>query len=364
VGGSYRYITANALTRQVLTWDLPVTDVSFGPARNAAGSFTGTIAPRLASVIGPQVDAGNTLILAERDGRLMWGGLLWRAVASGPGLALEAAGVGSYPHRRHDLHGQLGGRGPYSYADPCQVIRDVWTYLQEQPDGNLHVKVDDTTSKATIGTPDDRYSIDWWEAPVLGDVIDDATNVEGGPEWTETVSWDGDTPQLGIKLAWPRLGARRDDLIFETGTNIIDDHVSVEFDADHTAQVVIALGAGEGRSRRRVVDAVRNGKLRLEHVVEAPGEKALDRLAARARAERTARLISGEVTDLVVRDHPAAPIGSWQIGDEVRVRVHDAWTEYDMWSRIVAYQISPGGEGSSERAVVQVQRADRFTYGS
>ncbi|MEV0438402.1 hypothetical protein AB0I84_14010 [Streptomyces spectabilis] len=358
---AYRYITARALTGDVLSWDLPMSDVEFGPALSAAGSFSGAVAPRLATLVRTQVDAGDTWMYVERDGRLMWGGLIWRATPEGSRLTVEAAGPGSYPHRRHDLHGNLAGRGPYVYADPCRVIRDVWAYLQDQPDGDLGVIVDYTTSKAKIGTPSDRYSIDWWEAPVLGDVIEDMVQVEGGPEWTETVSWAGEKPRNRIRLGWPRLGTRRRDLTFTTGVNIIEP-VSVEYDADEAAQVVIGLGAGEGRSRRREINAVRTGRLRLEHVIELPSEKGKDRLAARARTERIARQVTGEVTEITVRDHPAAPIGSWQIGDEVRVRVHDDWADYDMWSRIVAYQIRPGAE-DSERAVIQLQRADRFTYG-
>ncbi|WP_327297781.1 MULTISPECIES: hypothetical protein [unclassified Streptomyces] len=359
---SYRYITARALSGDVLAWNLPLHDVEFGPALSAAGTFTGAVAPRLQNLVRTQVDAGDTWLYVERDGRLLWGGLLWRAIAEGSEMRVEAAGPGSYPHRRYDLHGQLNGRGPYVNADPCTVIRDVWRYLQEQPDGDLGVVVDATESQTTVGTPAEPYRTDWWEAPLLGDVIDDMTAVEGGPEWTESLSWSGEVPRHRIRIGWPRLGTRRTDIAFETGINIVSN-VPVEYDADQAAQAVIALGAGEGRSRRRVVDAVRNGRLRLESLVEAPAEKAQDRLAARARTERVSRQVVGEVTEIAVRDHPAAPIGSWQIGDDVRVRVHDEWTDYDAWSRIVSYQISPGSEDESERAVLQIQRADRFTYG-
>ncbi|MFJ7422727.1 hypothetical protein ACIQXD_29610 [Streptomyces uncialis] len=359
----YRYFTARALTGDVLAWHLPVSEVEFGPALDAAGTFTGVVEPRLANLVRSQVDAGDTWLYVERGGRLLWGGLIWRAVPQGERLEVEAAGPGSYPHRRHDLHGQLGGRGPYVRADPCTVIRDVWAYLQEQPDGDLRVAVSGPASKATVGTSAEPYRIDWWETPVLGEVIDDMTAVEGGPEWTETVSWDGETPRHRIQLGWPRLGARRTDISFMTGVNIIGEAPPVEYNADEAAQVVIALGAGEGRSRRRAIDAVRNGRLRLEHVLEVTGEKASDRLAARARTERVARQVTGEVTEIVVRDHPSAPMGSWQIGDDVQVRVYDEWTSYDTWSRIVSYQIRPGSADEGERAVIQIQRADRFVYG-
>ncbi|MFF3493743.1 hypothetical protein ACFYWS_20590 [Streptomyces sp. NPDC002795] len=359
----YRYITARALTGDVLAWDLPMSDVEFGPALSAAGEFTGAVAPRLATLVRTQVDAGDTWLLVERAGKLMWGGLIWRATPQGSALQVEAAGPGSYLTRRHDLHGNFNGRGPYVYADPCKVIRDVWAYAQEQPDGDLGVIVDGTTSKAQVGTPADPYKSDWWEAPALGDVIDDMVAVAGGPEWTEAIAWSDDKPRHTIRVGWPRLGTRRTDISFQTGVNIIES-VPVEYDADQAAQTVIALGAGDGRNRRRAIDTVRDGRLRLEYIVDVDGEKANDRLAARARTERIARQVTGEVTEIVVRDHPSAPLGSWAVGDDVRVVVHDQWTDYDAWSRIVSWQIRPGSGDESERAVIQVQRADRFTYGA
>ncbi|GAA3371181.1 hypothetical protein GCM10020367_20810 [Streptomyces sannanensis] len=359
---SYRYLTQNALTGDILAWDLPLSGVEFGPELNGPGSLTAVVEPRLAHLARAQLDPGNTLIFSERDGTLLWGGIVWRADPEGQQLRVEAAGVGSYPHRRHDLHGNLNGRGPYVNADPCKVIRDVWAYCQEQPDGDLRVVVDSTTSKATVGTTAEPYSVDWWEAPTLGQVIDDMTAVESAPEWTESVAWTGGKPATRVRIGWPRLGTRRTDISFTSGINVAKT-VAVEYDADSYAQVVVALGAGEGRSRRRAIDAVRDSRLRLEHLLELPSEKGNDRLATRARTERTARQVIGEVTEIVVRDHPAARIGSWQIGDDVRVRVHDQWSEFDGWGRIVGWQLKPPTGDEQEQAVVQLQRADRFTYG-
>ncbi|MFE2842575.1 hypothetical protein ACFXKS_03275 [Streptomyces scopuliridis] len=320
------------------------------------------VEPRLAHMVRSQLDPGTTKLWVERDGRLLWGGLVWRADPEGQQLRVEAAGWGSYPYRRYDLHGQLNGRGPYTNADPCTVIRDVWRYCQEQPDSDLGVRVDPTYSKVTVGTPADPFRIDWWDTPSLGEVIDDMAAVEGGPEWTEEVAWESGRPIGRVRIGWPRLGRRRADLLFETGVNIAAP-VPVEFDADSAAQVVVALGAGEGRNRRRAVDAVRDGRLRLEQLLDVPGEKAVDRLTARARAERVSRQVIGEVTEITVRDHPAAPMGSWAIGDDVRVRVHDQWTDVDAWSRVVGWRLVPAYGDEQEKAILQLQRADRFTYG-
>ncbi|MFF2566692.1 hypothetical protein [Streptomyces sp. NPDC058084] len=359
----YRFRSWHALTGGLLAADLPLSEVEFGLALNATGDFSGTLAPRFAHLLPAQLDPGNTLLTAERDGTLLWGGIVWRAQPEGPAYPIEAAGWGSYLHRRHDVHGNLGGRGPYTYADPCRVIRDAWAYAQSQPDGDLRVTVDPTTSRATAGTPAEPYRTDWWEAPVLGEVVDDMTQVEGGPEWTETTEPGPGRPAGRVRLGWPRLGTRRTDISFASGINVATT-VPVAYDADAYAQVVIALGAGEGRGRRRAIDAVRDGRLRLEHVLDVPAEKANDRLAARARAERTARQVLGEVTEIEVIDHPAAPIGSWQIGDDVRVTLHDRWSEFDGWCRITGWSLRPPHGDAPERVTLTLARADRFTYGS
>lgn len=359
----YRYRSWNALTGALLAADLPLSSVTFGLGLNAAGDFDGHLAPRFAHLLPEQLTPGNTLLTCERDDALLWGGLIWRAVPEGSTYPIEAAGWGSYLHRRHDTHGNLGGRGPYVNADPCQVIRDTWAYAQEQPDGNLRVTVEPTTSRARAGSTAEPYRTDWWEAPVLGEVVSAMTRIEGGPEWTETTAWSNGQPAGRIRLGWPRLGTRRFDLSFTSGINVASS-VPVSYDADEYAQVVIALGAGEGRSRRRATDGIRNGRLRLEHVLEVPAEKGTDRLAARARTERTSRQVLGEVTELQVIDHPAAPVGSWQVGDDVRVSLHDQWTDFDGWCRITGWSIRPPRGTQAEQITLTLARADRFTYGS
>ncbi|GAA1111271.1 hypothetical protein GCM10009577_37320 [Streptomyces javensis] len=359
----YRYRSWHALTGELLATDLPLSQVEFGSARNAAGDFSGRLEPRFAHLLPAQLDPGNTALTAERDDTLLWGGLLWRAEPEGAAYPIEASGWGSYLHRRHDVHGNLAGRGPYANADPCTVIRDVWAYAQTQPDGDLGVRVDTTTSTVKAGNTKEPYSIDWWDAPVLGDVVDDMTQLEGGPEWTEATDWSVGRPAGRIRLGWPRLGTRRTDLSFTSGINV-GTTVPVTYDADTYAQVVIALGAGEGRNRRRAIEAVRNGRLRLEHVLEVPAEKGNDRLAARARTERTARQILGEVTEIQIIDHPAAPVGAWQVGDDVRVSLHDQWSDFDGWCRITGWTLRPPQGQEPERITLTLARADRYYYGS
>ena len=358
----WRYFTQHALTGDILHPALPLTDVEFGNELNGPGSFKATVAPRWANANIDSLLPGVALIYAEADGYLRWGGLLWDATPEDGAYKLEAAGWSSYLNKRHDEDGGLGGRGPYVYQDPCVVIRDLWEYAQSKADGNLGVIVDATNSSATVGTPAEPWQSYWYETPNLGDHLDDLVSEDGAPQYTNVCSWQANgTIEKRLKLGYPRLGARRTDISFTSGINIVDAP-PVSYSGDEYANVVIATGSGEGTATRFAVDPVRDGRLRLETVLALPTVNGVDTLGRRAAAERKRRQIMGQVEKVTVRDHPAAPLGSWQIGDDVRVTVTNPWTSWSGWCRITEDSYKPGD--SPDRATLTFKRADAFHYGS
>ncbi|MEZ7005663.1 hypothetical protein [Streptomyces sp. AD55] len=359
-----RVFTQHALTGQWLALNLPLADLEYGPEVNGPGTLSGKLAPRLLSENPTLADPGTTCIYVEDDGEIRWGGIVWDVRTQGSDLALEAASWSSYLQHRYDMDGNLGGRGPYTYTDRCKVVRDIWAYAQSVPDGDLGVTVDPTTSTSTIGTPADPLKFLAWEAPNLGDAVDDLVSGDATPEYTCTTAWNATRTDVvkRIRLGWPRLGARRTDISFASGVNIIEDP-EIALAGDEYAQVVIALGAGDGSAKRRQVSAVRNGRLRLETVLDLPDIKGNDVLATRAGAERAWRQVLGTVDQVTIRDTSAARIGSWQIGDDVYTRVHNAWTDYTGWCRITGWTIKPHAAGGPQ-AVISLKPADSYQYGS
>ncbi|MEW1799246.1 hypothetical protein ACIGO7_07800 [Streptomyces virginiae] len=360
----YRYIAQHALSGEILSSDVPLTDVEYGPELNGPGALTATLSPRFAHSRPDVADEGNVLIYVERDGVLRWGGLLWQSTPEDRTLSLEAAGWSSYLQRRHDIHGELDGRGPYVYADPCKVIRDVWDYAQSLPDGSLGVTVDGTESKAKVGTPAEPLRFAWWEEPVLGDAVDDLVAAADSPDYTCDTHWGSDGKIVRrVRLGYPRLGARRTDIAFTSGINIINSP-AVPRAADEFANTIIATGAGEGRSKRRAVDSVRDGRLRMETVLALPDVKGTDILASRAAAERKRRQLRGTVEQISIRpDHPAAPLGAFQIGDDVFTQVSNDWADFAGWMRVVGWSVRTGGS-EGETVTVLLERADAFQYGA
>lgn len=360
-----RILTQNALTGAWLSTALPVVDLEYGDELSGPGSLTGRLSPRLLASSPLVVDPGNTFIYVESSGQLQWGGLVWDVRAEGNDYSIEAASWSSYLQKRFDFDGEHGGRGPYTYADRCDVIRNIWTYAQSIADGDIGVTVDATTSTSKIGTPDDVYHSNWWETPCLGDQVDDLVSGDSTPDYTCDTSWNASKTDVvkRIKLGWPRLGARRTDVEFSSGVNIIEEPEDA-LSGDDYAQVVAACGAGEGRSRLRHIDAVRNGRLRLEQVLDLPDVNGKDILQARAAKERTWRqtTIRGSVDQVVLRDTRAAPFGAYSVGDDVFTRVHNPWTSYTGWSRITAISRRPQAPGGPQ-TVVSLRPSSSFQYG-
>lgn len=362
-GPPVRVLTRHALTGAWLSTALEVTDLEYGPELSGPGELRGTLSPRLVASHPTLADPGTTEIYVESDGQLEWGGLIWDVRAQGTEYRLEAASWSSYLQKRWDLDGQHGGRGPYVYTDRCQIIRNIWTYAQSIPDGNLGVTVDSTASTSKVGTPAELWNSFWYDTKSLGDQVDELVGDQGTPEYTCTTSWTADKTGVvkRIKLGWPRLGARRKDLEFSSGVNIIEDPEET-LSGDDYAQVVIGTGAGDGSAKLRQISAVRNGRLRLEATAAWPEINGNDVLKSRTEWERAWRQTLGAVEQVTIRDTPAAPFGSWQVGDDVYVRIHNAWTSYTGWCRVTGWTIQPTAPGGPQ-AQVSLKPAAMYTYG-
>ncbi|MGW2384398.1 hypothetical protein [Streptomyces sp. NPDC001658] len=358
-----RVLTQHALTGAWLSTALPVTDLEYGPELSGPGELRGRLSPRLVASHPTLADPGTTLIYVESEGQLEWGGLIWDVRASGNDYTIEAASWSSYLQKRFDLDGQHGGRGPYVYTDRCTVIRNIWDYAQGVADGNLGVTVDATTSTSKVGTPAELWNSFAYDLKSLGDQVDELVSDQATPEYTCTTTWNAAKTDVikRIRLGWPRLGARRTDIEFSSGVNIIEEPEEA-LAGDDYAQVVIGTGAGDGSAKLRQISAVRNGRLRLEATASFPEINGNDVLKQRVEWERAWRQSLGTVEQVTLRDTDAAPFGSWSVGDDVYVRIHNAWTSFTGWCRITGWTIKPTARGGPQ-ALVSLKPSAMYTYG-
>lgn len=372
----YNFIVQRATTGEFLEWDLPLTVDTTQWQLSGSGSLSGSLTP---DVGGLRTDDGHllieewgTFIYAEADDAIHWGGIVVSCSFEGDSWNLECAGFSTYPHG-------LPYSGTYSkiQVDPVDAVKEIWRHVQAYPDGNLGVSVTGDTTPARLGeaaysetvvedgkskvVPHEAepYTLTYFDHPDCGQEIDTLAK-EAPFDWVESHRWDEDHEHIihEIRVGYPRLGRRREDLSFVEGDNV-SNVISVESNGDTFANAILGLGAGEGRAMLRRDTAVRDGRLRR---VYAYSDKAVTnpaRMDSLISDELNYRRSALRITSVTVKDHPNAPIGAWELGDDVLVRAEIPWLgEIDLWVRITAWALV-----DESTATLTVSRSDLFRYG-
>jgi len=359
---AWRFIAQRALTGEFLDLELPLALSSLKWDLSGPGSLVGTVAPDTGALRAPDgrllLEEWGTLVYAEADGEIRWGGIVISSGFQGPEWTIEAAGFTTYPHGLPflDTLSEVG-------ADPADVVRKLWQHVQAHPDGNLGVQVVGSTG-ARLGTPkvdgdntSGPYELLWWDAPDVGQEIDSLAQ-EASFDYVEEHAWDGDEISHTVRIGYPRLGRFRDDLAFVQGDNV-SNVVAPTIDGDDFANEVVGLGAGEGRAALRRSTAVRDGRLRRARVYSGKDVTSAARLDALIRDELQRRRDTLTIDSVEVTDHPNAPIGSWAVGDDVLIQAELPWLgDVELRCRITAWELL-----SDSRARLTLARSSSFTYG-
>lgn len=359
---SWRYLLQRAGTEEFLHTDLDFRRDSLRWELSAVGSCVGTVAPDLGLHIAhdgrPLIEKWSTLLFAEADGIIRWGGIITDATYDGPRMKLTVSGMATYPHGIPYL-----GKYVRTGVHTVDVMKHVWEHIQSFPDGNLNMTVTGSTRSIPVGTaavgkePADPYELLWWDAPDCGREIDRLA-AETPFDWAERHRWDGEQIKHEIVAGYPRLGTRRTDLSFTDEMNITGTDALV-YEGDDFANEVVAIGAGEGAGSVRSSTGKRDGRLRRPYVYTAKDVSSATRLASLARDELVRHANPLTVPSITVRQHPAAPIASWNVGDDIRVQVTaEHLGEVDLWHRITAWELL-----TDNTARLFLQRSDTFTYG-
>jgi hypothetical protein len=104
---------------------------------------------------------------------------------------------------------------------------------------------------------------------------------------------------------------------------------------------VIALGAGEERHMLREEAVVDDGKLKRHFI--APAKDLYSPLTLQVLARTTLAVAQNTVQydNFDVYDHPNAPVGSWNLGDEIKIQTHSGYYELNDWVKIVGWSMAP-----------------------
>jgi hypothetical protein len=371
--GGWRYIASKMNgdgTETFLSFDVPLVGASVGNGLSSPDSIRGSISPEYArlkdSTGSTFFRPYSTCIYAEMDGQIRSGGILTGLSENGPSLAVEVSGFTTFSK---DVPYKLTFSGVQ--VDPLDMFRKIWAYVQTQPRSNLGIVVDTLKSPIKIGTPEEDvnfttgagddvsftagpYTLNWWDTDDLGGETDKLAG-DTPFDYRMDLAWSGEKITKNLRLGYPKLGAKRDDLRFELGQNIVG-RPTVTYEGDDYANEIVVLGSGSGSAMIRGGAVKNDGRLRK---VKTVADSGIDKVAdanTRAQTELTSALGDKDITSLTIRDHPYAPYGSYSVGDDILVQNYDSWSgTSQMWVRVMGIDYSP----DDGQATLTTTRSDK-----
>ncbi|MCE7001794.1 hypothetical protein LWC34_02905 [Kibdelosporangium philippinense] len=366
LAGRYRYIVADLRTGQVHA-ELPLRDVTFSSVLNDAGEFQGQLMlgdPRIA-VHEPEflTRPAHTALYVERDGVVVWGGIIWTSKYSSASRAIEigAAGFLSYfDHRRvlpSDFDPSKGNLADitvtYTDVDQTEIARSLIATAQGHPRGDIRIQSD------PYATSQIRRTITYpgRELKSVGDALRELSNLENGPDFVFDVIYGGEGRHLvhRLRVGTPELGQQGTPHVWEFGGNLIE--YAWPRDGSSMATRVFALG-DENEEGQQVGIAQDNSTARplLETEVSLVNMSDVQLLQSHARSALAAAVDPVVLPELIVRGDRDPMLGSYSVGDHALIVVRDDFFPFgtQFRVRIVALEVTPGDDAGEEKVQLTV----------
>lgn len=353
----YRYLFADLLTNEVIG-ELPLTGVNFTQQLNSIGAFDGHLLLSGVNAYALNVDActtpARTAIYVDRDGVLVWGGVIWGRQYNSitQTLMLKAQEFESYFQHR-----VVSSTQTYAGTDQLTIAQGLVNTAQAVPNGNIGVLV----GAETCGVVRDAIFYGY-ELKNVYQALLDLSRSDNGFDFRIVVAYNGGyAPSKTLQLGYPRSGTVYSDtdpsaLVFEFPAGNI---VEYEYPEDGTtaANTVYAVGAGSNEGKL-ITSASDPAKLAAGWPVMETYSNYTDYTDVTLLADLAAGQVAAVSTPpttvkIVVPPYVDPVLGSYGIGDDCRLRITDDRfpTGLNAIYRVVALNVTPGEDGP-ERATL------------
>ncbi len=364
----YRYLVTEALTGNTLG-ELPLGSVKFSEKLNEAGELTATLdlAARtrgglsLADMLLTQSTPRRTRLWVDRDGQLVWSGLIWRRTRpKGSTGIIDISAVstlGYFSHRR--LTTDMAAVA----TDQLDIARGLISWALAQPGGDIGVQVGAETSGVLLT----RAPLAWgYELRTITEIISELVLADGGFDISIDPTYVADVPTDVLHLHYPRRGRSlaSSNLVFFTastrGGNLLD--WEVDEDATDSATQVWGIGAGEGDGMLLAVatrtDLIDAGYPLTDSTISYKSITDGDALANLALAEVNKLAATPLAWSIEVDpDDVSTPFGTWIVGDDALLRIDDdprfpagldGSPGTEVLQRIFGHEVSVGDDGGAD----------------
>ena len=373
---NYRYLTADLLTNTIIG-ELPLTGVSWGQALNDAGQFAGHLMlsdPRITNTLGTY-NASNqftldyvttpskTALYVERDGQIVWGGIIWSRTydSSSQALSLGAREFESYLQRRRFSETKVWDTG----TDQFTIVKYVLDAMNSVPSGNIGISTSSITTSGR-GIANVLAVFDYEKRNVF-DLIMDLSRQDApyGFDFAITCAYD---TNFNIVKTFNAYYPRKGVAVSANYNNPMLEFPSVmarySYPEDGASLVNQLFGFGPGSGEGQYIVTAQSGSSLgvgyplLEDVAsftQIPDPRMVDELTAGQVSARykpvTVLSASWIPTTDPVTGMPVAPnIGDFQIGDYFRIRITDDRfpSTLDTALRLSKFDVAVGDNNGAE----------------
>jgi hypothetical protein len=340
---AYRFLVADLLTG-IVREEIPFSSVKFGDVLNAPGSFSAATPISLARngydpITRNVLDPGRTAIHVERDGVIVWSGILWTVRANVTDQTIEygAEGLWSYFRRR-----TIRTDTTFTGIDQAAIAQQLVTTAQSVPGGDLGIVV----GSETTGRLRDRDYVGTERKPI-GEAIEQLAAVIDGFDFSISSAWNAGMIESTFEIHYPRRGTRTAIVVDLNGPI-----GGFEYTIDATVQAneITAIGADNGTGPISTVVSdpdTFTGYPLLEDVLSLTDVSDLDTLDDHARNRLAAiRLPVATIPNVEFRPSGDLTIGAITTGDELRVIANAGYVNVDAWYRVVSWEIEVDENGT------------------
>lgn len=349
---TYRYLFASLLTNEIIA-ELPLTGVSFTQQLNQAGTLQGHLLLSGVSTpefnVSPATIPGKCAIYVDRNGDLVWGGVIWNRVynSTAQTLSITAREFESYFERR-----RITTTRAFTNTDQLVIARTLIDDAQSVPYGDIGV----ITGAETSGVLIDRVYYDY-ELKGVYQGVQDLSRADNGFDFNIKVEYDNITnePKKTLILGYPRSGTvynvnDPEALVFLFPAGNIVEYEYPE-DGSIAANTIYGLGAGSndgklieiGQDTSKFADGwpLLQDQANYSDVTDAA---LLQQLAT---GQALAVSYPPTTIKIVVPAYVTPEFGSYDIGDDARLIITDERfpSTLDQVYRIVALNVQPGEDG-------------------
>jgi hypothetical protein len=320
MSSAVRYVFVDALSGVILE-EIPLQGVRINQTLSG-GEFNGTFALDISGYENDQLVAatipGRTLLVAETDDVVIWGGLVWTRTyqSQAKSVQLYAKTLDQYPTKR-----LVTTSREFVDTDPRNIMRQLYSDMQFDPNS---IQVDLPSAFVTANVID--FAVDISEQKSYRAAMDQISTGLSGFEWTVDWRRDGNSYIKSLRIGMP-LGQLLGDnsAVFEYPGNILNYWRNDTIGAGGTN--IFGIGAGEGENMPVVevehADLLAGGFPRLDATVTFKDVEDINNLTDMTLVQAQIAKAPQPVYTVQMKDDREPAFGDYGLGDYCKLAIKD-----------------------------------------